>query len=460
LSGKILIVDDVSTNRIVLKVKLAAAYYQTIQAEDGESALRLAREESPDLILLDMNLPDQSGVEVCEKLARDSRTRGIPVLIVSAARDLAMRLRALRAGAVDVVWKPFSDPLLLARLRNVLRARETEKELERRNLTYRGFGLEEASPRFQPQSMVAVIAPSPQEALNWKRELSALIDDRVVIADPEQALTWEADARAPDVVVLGADLREPGEGLRLMSELRSRPPTRFSAICVVHPHGASETAAVALDLGASDVVEAGADPRELALRVGALIRRKHLSDALRASVDDGLRLAVTDPLTGLHNRRYAMPHLAHMADLARTGGKRIAVMLLDLDRFKQVNDTYGHAAGDAVLVEVAARLRQNLRPGDLLARFGGEEFLVALPDTTLPDARRAAERLRQVVEARPVRLVSGTAIRVTLSVGLAVGATDGRKGEEVAGLLERADRALLAAKAEGRNQVTVSRSAA
>ncbi|MCX7889102.1 MAG: diguanylate cyclase [Rhodobacteraceae bacterium] len=452
--------DDVSTNRIVLKVKLASAYYQTIQAESGEAALRVAREERPDLILLDMNLPDIDGAEVCERLRRDPATRGIPVVIVSAARDVAMRLRALGAGAVDVVWKPFSDALLLARLRNVLRAREAEKELERRNLTYREFGLEEAPQGFRPQSVVAIVAPSPQEALNWKRELAAELGDRIVIADPEQALTWQAGNGAPDVVVVGADLDEPGEGLRLMSELRSRPATRFSAICVVHRPGEADTAAVALDLGASDVIEAGADPREVALRVSALIRRKHLADVLRASVEDGLRLAVTDPLTGLHNRRYAMPHLAQMAARAHAEGRQIAVMLLDLDRFKQVNDTFGHAAGDAVLVEVAARLRQNLRPADLLARFGGEEFLVALPDTTLADASRAAERLRHVVEARPVRLVSGTNVRVTLSVGLAIGAAAGGKADEVTALLDRADRALLAAKAEGRNQVTVSRSAA
>ena len=150
-----------------------------------------------------------------------------------------------------------------------------------------------------------------------------------------------------------------------------------------------------------------------------------------------------------------------MAERARETGRQFAVMVLDLDRFKSINDTYGHAAGDAVLVEVARRLTSNLRGVDLIARIGGEEFLVALPDTTPEAAHATAERLRRMVGETPVPLPQrmGSTI-VTLSIGMTVAnspAGDMRQVEELIGL---ADRALLGAKTQGRNLVTVARSAA
>ena len=166
-------------------------------------------------------------------------------------------------------------------------------------------------------------------------------------------------------------------------------------------HGAAIGAEVAFDLGAHDLVAHGIPAEELALRLSRLLARKRDADALRASVQDGLRLSMIDSLTGLHNRRYGMAQLAAIADISRRTGQEYAVMVVDLDRFKSVNDRWGHAAGDAVLIEVAARLNRNLRDGDLLARIGGEEFLIALPETSLADARGIAERLCHAIEESP-----------------------------------------------------------
>jgi two-component system cell cycle response regulator len=244
-----------------------------------------------------------------------------------------------------------------------------------------------------------------------------------------------------------------------MSELRSRHATRYSAVCIALPREARDTAAMALDLGASDLIEEGSDPAEIAHRIRVQIDQKRRIDRLRASVATGLRMALTDPLTGLYNRRYALPHLARIAGHAQTTGRSFAVMLMDLDRFKSVNDTHGHAGGDAVLIEVAERFRTNLRAVDLVARIGGEEFLVALPDTSLAAARSTAERLRRVIEERPVRLPQGGSTHVTMSIGLAMCET-GDGPDRIDSLIARADNALMAAKAEGRNQVTVALSAA
>ncbi|MGB7263461.1 MAG: diguanylate cyclase [Albidovulum sp.] len=459
MAGKILIVDDVATNRIVLKVKLASAFYETVQASGGVEALKVARETLPDLVLLDVELSDMSGIEVCARLKADPVTRNIPVVMITAFHDAARKLDALQAGAEEVFWKPLDEMVLLARLRSLLRARETAEQLGLRDGTYRALGFAEPETEFASKALVGLIAGRVETALAWKRELRDHLDDRILVLDRDSALGDTRTGPVPDVFVIAADLIRPGDGLRLMSELRSRPATRHSAVCMLLPKDARETAAVALDLGASDLIEASADPAETALRIRTQILRKRQSDRLRNSLENGLRLAMTDPLTGLHNRRYALPHLTRIAERAATSGKAFAVMIMDLDRFKSVNDTYGHSAGDAVLIEVADRLKSNLRDVDLLARIGGEEFLVALPDTTMEAAHATAERLRQIIGDKPVILPKGRGVvPVTLSIGLTLGPDTGVV--PVDELIGMADNALMGSKSEGRNQVTICRTAA
>jgi two-component system cell cycle response regulator len=153
-----------------------------------------------------------------------------------------------------------------------------------------------------------------------------------------------------------------------------------------------------------------------------------------------------------------MPQLAAIAARAAEEGRPFAVMIVDLDRFKLVNDRHGHGAGDQVLVEVSRRLTANLRADDLLARIGGEEFLVALPDAGMVLARTVAERLCRSIEERPIRLASGALLTVTVSIGVAV--SDGTRLNSSDAVIEAADLALLDSKGSGRNQVTFRLSAA
>lgn len=479
MSGTILIVDDVATNRIVLKVKLAQACYETLQAETGEEALELARNYNPNLILLDLLLPEMDGIEVCRRLKSDPACRDIPVIMMTALSDIESRVRALEAGADEFMTKSHDEMMLPARIRSLLRARETENELQLRDTTWRELGFAEPAAGFERQGTVALVAASREEAMTWRRRLKPHLSANMVILDRQQALaitaiaepgsTEPGSAVAPDVFLIAAGLDDNGGGLQLMSELRSRSGTRHAAICILVQPEQNAAAVMALDLGANDLITAGSDPREMALRLNTQLRRKDQADRLRASMRDGLRAAVVDPLTGLYNRRYAMPHVARIAERAQQTGRAFAVMILDLDRFKSVNDTWGHAVGDAVLVDVAARLRDNLRPIDMVARIGGEEFLVALPDTTLAQAEIAAERLRRVIDERPVPIVGGPDVPVTISIGLALGGEirpnrgtgpESNRQLDVQSLIEQADHAMLIAKTDGRNQVITSRTAA
>lgn len=460
MSARILIVDDVATNRIIQQARLAAAFYEPLLAVDGSSCLSTAREERPDLVLLDLGLPDIPGLEVLRQLRRDPVCRDIPVIALAGPRA-EERLAAFAAGADDVMTRPTNERLLLARVRNLLRLKAesdfpTPDALEITGLE--ATGLAEVPAAFEPQGMIALVATQVVPAEGLRDALAGQLRDRLVVLSRREAL---ADITAeqgrdtlPEVFILQDDGQNPSATLRLLSELKSHQATRHSAVCVVGPAGEGDEAAMAFDLGADDAVGPSVTAEELALRTRSLLRRKRHSDRRRARMQDGLRLAMRDPLTGLYNRRFAAPQLAAVAARARDEGTQFAVMVMDLDRFKQVNDRYGHAAGDQVLVEVARRLTENLRTSDILARIGGEEFLAILPGTCMMNARRAAERLCQVMDDTPIRLASGELLHVTVSIGVAVAGGSAESNFAVDGLVEQADLALLESKGAGRNQVT------
>lgn len=462
MAGRILIVDSVTTNRIVLQVKLAAACYQPVLADSGATCLRLAREQRPDLILLSMPTVDQPTPALLRQLRADPRIRGVPVIVLAPDADPDTRLAALKAGADDVLPKATDEAVLLARIRSLLRTHEALAELNQRGETLQELGLAEAPGEFQRPGLIAFVSDRGDVAEGWRAALAGQLPDRLQVLSREAALVdQDHTAEAPDVFVIDAGSGGPGGGRRLMAELRSRSGSRRHAgIVLLHRSPGAEEIVLAYDMGASEALPADLPAPELAVRLRALLRRKQAADRIRASVQDSLRLAVRDPLTGLYNRRFAEPRLGAIADRARALGAGFAVMIVDLDRFKTVNDAHGHASGDAVLIEVAQRLADNLRVSDLVARIGGDEFLIALPDCGLAEAQATAGRLSRMVQDRPVRLPDGRDLALTVSIGLAVAMAAAPRTEEIDEMLARADRALLIAKAAGRNQVILGASAA
>lgn len=452
MTGAILVVDDIATNRVVLKAKLAQAFHQTVLAADGASCLAQTRRVLPQLILLDYGLPDMTGVEVLHHLRADPRTRRIPVIVISASPLVEDRLAVLAAGAEDFLQKPVDDLLLMARIRNIQRLSEETRE-EAGRIAH----LAEEATAFPAPGRIALVMSQAERALALRRALSPESHDLIFPLAREAALAEGSPAgqASAEVFVVDVEGGGPVGGLGLLSDLRSRGETRHAGICLWSQGGLRpDQAAVAFDMGADDILSATMPPAEIAARLRGVLARRREASRLRAGLRDRARLADIDPLTGLWNRRYAEPRLGLMADEARHQGAALAVMLLDLDRFKEVNDGWGHAAGDAVLQEVARRLTR-AAPDALIARWGGEEFLIAVSGLAAAGARQLAERLCHAVNSELVPLAGLTPVPVTVSVGLAVG--DGR--EAPGAMIARADAALMRSKSGGRNQVTVGRSA-
>ncbi len=463
MPGRILIIDTVATNRIVLKVKMLAAQFAVDACASKAEAIQMIERNRPDLILLNLSDAAHDQHSLCRDLRRSTVTTSIAIIAVGVADTSRARFAALDAGADDVLPHPVNDALLLARIRSLLRVRSTSHELMLRESTSRALGFEESKAAFDGAARIAILSQDAQAVTGLKAGLCAGLRSAIPVLHPNDALLGDESSAAHDLFVINAAAVGDG-GSRLfglVSDLRARTQTRLAMQLVVVPADAPEVAAMFLDLGADDVVPATSDADEISMRATRLIARKRQHDKLRDTVRNGLNAAVTDPLTGLFNRRYVEPHLARLADQSRKSGRELAVMMIDIDHFKSVNDTHGHAAGDKVLVELANRLRENLRAIDLVARMGGEEFLVAMPGTSVSDARMAAARLCELVNATPFNLGEGLPmLKVTVSVGVAVSGQMNAESNAITKICDRADKALYAAKSAGRDQVAFSKSAA
>ncbi len=467
MQGKILIVDAIATNRIVLKVKLASAYYDVEQAASIDDAIQSARACGPDLIITALDLPGGSAADLCRRLKSAPMTQHIPILAIGPRPQDDTRMTTLAVGVEDVMTKPVDDTLLLGRVRSLIRAHNAAVEWHMRDDTSRALGMAEPAADFGPPGHCLLVGADAVQLQSWTRQLRTQMRSKLTMAHPRDAMTSGTDDAAPDiyVLILPENAGTDAEALRLISTLRASANTRHAGVLVLQTAPDPRLAANALDLGADDLMTDGFDAMELALRLKALLRRKRMGEQLRATVRTGLKAAVYDPLTGLHNRRYAMPHLARIAEHARTSGRPFAVMVADLDHFKQINDAYGHTSGDAVLVEVARRMRGALRAVDMVARIGGEEFMIVMPGTSLADARSVALRLCGDIGRTPFTIPgSASPIGVTVSIGMAIGGLPSQNADLSAAsgekLLEQADKALYSAKIRGRNQVKLSRPAA
>jgi two-component system cell cycle response regulator len=450
MTARILVVDDIPANVKLLEVRLLAEYFEVLTASNGADALETCENGKIDVVLLDVMMPDMDGFEVCRRLKGDPATAHIPVVMVTALDHVSDRIRGLEAGADDFLTKPVNDLQLMTRVRSLVRLKMLTDELRLRASTTRNIGIEELLSRREPagEAMPRVLLIDERQSSGARvagmLAKTAKVD---VVTDPHVGF-FQAAEEPYECVLVSTGFAE-FDPLRLCSQLRSLDRTRFVPIILLAEEGEDDRIVRGLELGINDYLIRPIDRQELTARLRTQVRRKRYNDHLRASVTQTIEMAVTDGLTGLHNRRYLDSHLETLFERAVTRRRPLSLMITDLDRFKSVNDTYGHDGGDEVLREFARRLRKNVRGIDLACRFGGEEFVVVMPDTEAAIAEKVAERVRAEIAELPF-VVNGMNVAVTVSVGVS---SLKRGVDSVTDLLKRADVALYEAKSGGRNRV-------
>jgi two-component system cell cycle response regulator len=452
MTARILVVDDVVPNLKLLEARLTSEYFDVSTATSGIEALTACGREDCDVVLLDVMMPGMDGFEVCRRLKKDPSTAHIPVVMVTALDQPADRVKGLEAGADDFLTKPIDEIALIARVRSLARLKMVLDELKTRASTSVSLGMPDPlAHALAEDGLGGRILLVEDRAAAADQLVFALRDQYVVEVekDPQEALV-QAVSGQYDLFIVSLAL-QGFDALRLCSQIRSFERSRqLPILCLAEIEDRAKVLR-ALDIGINDFLSRPIDSNELSARIRTQLRRKRYADKLRDNVQASIELAVVDPLTGLNNRRYFEGHLGALVGQAADRGRPLSLMILDIDHFKGVNDTYGHEAGDKVLKGVAERVRKVIRIPDLVCRLGGEEFVIVMPDTNLDVAAKIAERVRAEVERDRFALAAdGSRIGITVSIGLAERGHD----SEPERLFRRADRALYRSKSSGRNRVS------
>jgi two-component system cell cycle response regulator len=434
-----MVVDDSSTIRKIIQRELSKADYEVMLAKSGMEALAMLEwaDTLPDLITLDIDMPNMNGFEVCKRIRTTAENGNehqqligkIPIVFVSANDTLDNRQRGYELGVIDFISKPFSTGKILHTISNILDAQE------------------------QFIDMTALIVEDSPFIRRIVRNILSRHGLKIhEVASGEEALEVVKDENFKIDIVI-TDYIMPGmSGEELCRTLRSLEPLEQVPIFFISSVEDKEIILGFFKVGANDYLPKPFTEEEFRARVLTHLRNRKYVKELESLNAKLQYIAEHDALTGVYNRGYLQKKLEPCFAHSSYKGEDLCCILLDLDFFKRVNDTFGHAFGDMVLSRFAGILRKNRRSTDIVARYGGEEFILLLPDTSLADSSEIAKQLHR--EAEGVIYGDGTTeLQVTISLGIA--SLRDHQPDNPDKLLSMADAALYAAKARGRNRVEI-----
>ncbi|UTO55274.1 PleD family two-component system response regulator [Neoehrlichia mikurensis] len=451
MTARILIVDDLIANIKLLQAKLTQEYYDVIVAMSGAEAINVAKKKHPDLILLDVMMPDMDGYETCKKLKADPSITYIPIVMITALDNTSEnKVNGINAGADDFLTKPINDLALFARIRSLTRFKVLVDELRLRGKTSTEINALDNNIMHYANQIAngkILIIDGDKVRTEYINDVLQKFFQETVISHNIKQTTNIANLSDYDLIIIDAQFS--GDGLRLCSYFRNKDETRYTPILTLFDES-DDTYLItkAFDIGINDYIMTPIDKNELIARVNIQIKRKRYQDALRMHLDNNVAMSIIDPLTGCYNRRYFDIHFQNIVSESIKKDKNLSFMIIDIDHFKEVNDTLGHMIGDELLQQFKQRLESNIRVTDLLARFGGEEFVIILPDTNLREAIEVAERLKNKIAQEPFNVSTGNIFK-TVSIGI----SEMFPNDTVKTLINTADQCLYTAKKNGRNKV-------
>ncbi len=475
---RILVVDDDPSILETLTTMLRFKGYATQVAANGRKALEQVKEFDPDLILLDIMLPDIDGYDICRRLKSDPETSDIPILIVSARTRREEIVNLLELGANDYITKPFFLDEVIARVRTNLEAKKyRDRVREEADQLQAMLQISHAvTSSLALSEVLATIVGTLNEMVRCNRaSLLKVLDPNtaqvVTSTDPEEKvdrmLTLE---RYPEVVIAVDESRpiniENHLTDRRLEAVRELFPDRTprALLAVPLPFKDNDTLRYVLHVERPYAPFLPKEVRFCELVADAAANGIYNAQLYEEKAFDNERLermANTDPLTGIHNHGYLYRRLGEEVERALRYGSDLSCIMIDIDRFKSVNDRYGHLKGDQVLRDIAHIIQRSIRKIDIGARYGGEEFVVLLPETNLEGGYQQAERIRREVKAHYFDSIDGG--RVTVSCGVAWLPQGGLEGAERLTsdwLIGSADNALYAAKRAGRDRTISTATAA
>jgi two-component system, cell cycle response regulator len=454
MSGKVLVVDDNPQNVKLLEARLSDEYYTTFSVNSGRECLDKIKNFSPDIVLLDVMMPEMNGFVVCKVLKSDPATSQIPVVMVTALNETHDRVNGLNAGADDFITKPIDEVHLFARVKSLIRLKTMTDELLMRDRTGSQLGIDDiftkAGLMGKITGEIVVVDDDIVRSRNIEKVLKNL-GHTVTLVEHDKVVE-EVNSGNYDLVIIST-LLDDVDGLRLAMQVRASTGKRQLPIMVMIDDGDKAILFKALEIGIDDYIMLPLEMNEMIVRVATQIKRKRFQDALRSNLAESVSASVVDPLTKLYNRRYLDAHLKNMIEEAKEKSYDLSIMTIDIDHFKAINDKpgWGHHIGDEVLKEIASRITNSVRTTDLATRPGGEEFVVIMPGTDLERAMTVAERTRKKISDTPIKITAEPFEHtVTASFGVAT-LTGGMTIPE--NLLKVADEALYQAKQSGRNKV-------
>jgi len=470
--AKVLVVDDDAALVGTLTWILKEQGCQVVAVPDGQSLLERLGDECPDLVLLDIMMPKVNGLQLLERIRNEPRWRDLPVLMISSMDPEDGTAKALGLGASDFVSKPFRVKELLARVESQLK-RGRELRTAREESRARGAIadiLRELTDSVKPDEIYHILARRVARALNISRcslvlaqpgdvygtvvvayENPMLRNLRIELARyPEMLKALETD----QPVIVGDVSSDPLFGeVRAMWAMSGIPVPTQSVVALPFRMPAEQCGVLYLRTvhGETPLTREDAQFADTVIKAAvAAIEKAHDFEAVVSDKERLEFLAATDALTGCLNRRALLEAVEREVDRARRYNLVLSLLMVDLDHFKRINDTLGHLVGDTVLRQLGEMLLRDARSVDAVARYGGDEFVIVLPETAAHGAMMFADRMRQRIANFPFGEPTRP-VRVTASVGVACFPDPAVDTPE--SFIALADAALYRAKADGRNVV-------